>query len=91
MISIKITIIIIILISIICIYVNQIESYDSFHKLKLVSVNELQMKTGRNYNNCLIKNDQNKVNHINTYLKKNPQKIPKIIHQILRLSNFYFF
>ena len=61
---------------------NQTKSDDSFHKHKLVSTEELQMKTGRNYENCIIKSEVSEVNNINTYLKKNPQKIPKIIHQI---------
>ena len=53
---------------------NNIESF--------LSTEEIQNKTGRDYSDCIIKNNQNKINKINIFLKNNPQKIPKIIHQI---------
>lgn len=39
-------------------------------------------KTGRNYNNCCIPINKDKISKINFYLNSNYQKIPKIIHQI---------
>ena len=46
-------------------------------------LSELQKKTGRDYSNCVIKNSPiSRIDKINMYLAKNPQKIPKIIHQI---------
>lgn len=49
---------------------------------KFTSTDELQLKTNRDYSKCKINNDYNKIKSINDYLKQNPQKIPKIIHQI---------
>jgi mannosyltransferase OCH1-like enzyme len=46
-------------------------------------LSELQKKTGRDYSDCVIKNSPiSRIDKINMYLAKNPQKIPKIIHQI---------
>ena len=46
------------------------------------SITNLQLKTNRNYSKCIIENDFIKIKKINNFLKENPQKIPKIIHQI---------
>ena len=51
-------------------------------KEKFIDIQSLQIKTGRNYSNCLIKTNDDKIKEINDYLKFNFQKIPKIIHQI---------
>ena len=37
---------------------------------------------GRNYSSCLITNNDNDINRINSFLKTYKQEIPKIIHQI---------
>ena len=43
---------------------------------------DLQVKTGREYSACIIQHDQSQVTEINRFLRRNPQKIPKILHQI---------
>ena len=46
-------------------------------------LSELQKRTGRDYSDCIITNSSSRqINRINLFLLKNPQKIPKIIHQI---------
>ena len=47
-----------------------------------ISIDKLQIRTGRNYSDCIIKKNMNKISIINNYLKNNPQRIPKVIHQI---------
>ena len=49
---------------------------------QFIDIQSLQIKTGRNYSSCQIRNDFKKIKEINDYLKLNSQTIPKIIHQI---------
>ena len=41
-----------------------------------ISIDKLQIRTGRNYSDCIIKKNMNKISIINNYLKNNPQRIP---------------
>jgi mannosyltransferase OCH1-like enzyme len=43
---------------------------------------QTNLKTNRNYDECIVKTNKSDIEKINNYFKNNPQKIPKIIHQI---------
>jgi inositol phosphorylceramide mannosyltransferase catalytic subunit len=50
--------------------------------LSSLDVQILRLHTWRDYNHFHVNNDYKTISNINSFLKSNPQKIPKIIHQV---------
>ena len=50
--------------------------------LSSLDVQILRLHTSRDYKHFYVNNDSKTISNINSFLKTNPQKIPKIIHQI---------
>lgn len=50
--------------------------------LSSIDVQILQLHTRRDYKYFYVNNDSKTISNINSFLKNNPQKIPKIIHQV---------
>lgn len=50
--------------------------------LSSIDVQILRLHTWRDYKYFYVNNDSKTVSNINSFLKNNPQKIPKIIHQV---------
>tara|TARA_B100001059_G_C17809273_1_gene571223 strand:- start:63 stop:1016 length:954 start_codon:yes stop_codon:yes gene_type:complete len=50
--------------------------------LSSIDVQILRLHTWRDYKDFYVNNDCKTISNINSFLKNNPQKIPKIIHQI---------